>query len=675
VRNPTLGAVLACALAAFPCTASAEDPAESPAKDAAGWVLELKSDDVGRRQKAAYGLWRLGPAGKDAIPAVAAALRDPDEYVRNTAANVLGGFGQEKAQDALKVAIPELLAALADPRVEVRRLGALALWKSGGRWGGEKVNAGLGPALTRALDDPDPAVRTAAAGIVGNYGPWLKEAHPALLRHVRDESRDVRVWVVRALDAATSWDEKIDVLLPLLSDPDAEVRAAATGGIGVPTPRARIAVPALVKAFGDPDPAVREAAAGAFVGMSGQVTAPEAVPGLLAMLEDESGQVRATAAAALGQLGDVRAIEGVVKRAVDDVEPGVRAAAAGAIGGFGPEALAVLDELLSLVRDGDEWVAQAAILSITSIGAPAADVERALRDALGSRSGAIHGAAATALGNLDVLEPETVEALAIRLREGGGVKISAVANALRRQGPRAAAAVPALVSALDGSPELAFDYVVPALATMGSAARDALPKLRGLVPKDARQRVARAVAVARISALPEDMAEAVRDLVAVLEAPVTDGAEDWRYTAAYAVADIGEPARAARGALAVRFVASERNVRGIFGHALVALGGEAVPAAWESVVEAARSGHDYALEDLVRAVPARSGEALPALLAAATSQSAWTRAAGVASLGRAKTDAPEVVSAIRAARNDPSGRVRAAAAIALRAHGLERLEK
>jgi HEAT repeat protein len=102
---------------------------------------------------------------------------------------VLAEFSQWKAQDALKVAIPELLAALADPRVEVRRLGALALWKSGGRWSTEKLDAALGPALAKALDDPDAAVRTAAAGIVGNYGPWLKEAHPALLRHVRDENR------------------------------------------------------------------------------------------------------------------------------------------------------------------------------------------------------------------------------------------------------------------------------------------------------------------------------------------------------------------------------------------------------------------------------------------------------------------------------------------------------
>jgi HEAT repeat protein len=659
-----------CAVLVATCArAAAEEPASASGTDVASLRAELAAPEVGRRQKAAYALWKLGPAAKDAIPALATALRDADEYVRNTANKVL--WDQSRTFGALQAAIPELLVALADPRVEVRRLGAGTLWRSGWHTGPGKANPALGPALSKALDDPDPGVRAAAASVVGNYGPWVKEAHPALLRHVKDPDRDVRLAVIRALRSSVG-DERVAPLVGVLNDPDPQIRAAAAGSLGVFTGKGRLAVPGLVRALRDEDPSVREAAAGAFVEMSGQVPAPEAVPALLGMLEDDAPQTRTTAAMALGQLGDPRALDALVKRAVDDVDPGVRIASTRAIGGLGPEGGTAFEVLRALLKDSEVSVAMSAVHSLAAVGTDLGAVEGVLRGALGSSSPVVRSAVASALGWLPTISADTVLALAAMFGDPGNVMMaSTVATSIRRHGPRAAPAVPALVEALDGPREAVLDYVVPALQAVGPAAHAALPKLRSLTSGAAQRRLALATAVAAISGLPEDAARAVTEAISLLEsAPPTD-APDERYKAAYALAALGESARAARGALALRFVEADTGTRAIFAHALVAIDAEKSPAAWEAIVEAAKSRHDYAIDALVRALPARRDEVLPILLAAASADQAWTRTAAVEALGRAGIDSPEVREALLAARKDPSGPVRTAAARALRARELE----
>lgn len=99
-----------------------------------------------------YGLaQRGGVVVSDAVPALAAALRDPDCRVRHKAAVTLEFIGTEA-----EAAVPNLIAALSDEDDFVREWAAHALGAIGA------TAADAVPALTEALLDEEPCVRQAA---------------------------------------------------------------------------------------------------------------------------------------------------------------------------------------------------------------------------------------------------------------------------------------------------------------------------------------------------------------------------------------------------------------------------------------------------------------------------------------------------------------------------------
>ena len=67
--------------------ARADEPQAAPPLTQA--VEGLSSADIKTRQQAAYALWSLGDAAQPEVVAIAAALRDDDDYVRATVTRVL----------------------------------------------------------------------------------------------------------------------------------------------------------------------------------------------------------------------------------------------------------------------------------------------------------------------------------------------------------------------------------------------------------------------------------------------------------------------------------------------------------------------------------------------------------------------------------------------------------
>jgi HEAT repeat protein len=86
------------------------------------WLQQLGESDVSRRREAIRELTVADP--DRAVPALAAALRDENHYVRHDAAIALGKFGP-----AAVAAIPALKAALKDPEKSVRTAVQAALKK------------------------------------------------------------------------------------------------------------------------------------------------------------------------------------------------------------------------------------------------------------------------------------------------------------------------------------------------------------------------------------------------------------------------------------------------------------------------------------------------------------------------------------------------------------------
>jgi hypothetical protein len=124
-------------------------------KSAAELERMLHDPDQAVQVQGAFGLSRLGPEARDAVPALGEAVRNGEPLVRQNAALALGAIGPD-ARDA----VPALTAALHDPEWAVRRQAALSLGKIG-----PDARAAV-PELEKLEHDPRPLVRAAALDAV-----------------------------------------------------------------------------------------------------------------------------------------------------------------------------------------------------------------------------------------------------------------------------------------------------------------------------------------------------------------------------------------------------------------------------------------------------------------------------------------------------------------------------
>ena len=161
-------------------------PATPTIDDAVGPLLETLRDapDPAVQAFAALTLAQCGRAA--AVPALIAALADPEKVVRTAASRALAGIGPE--------AVPALIGALGDRSWVVRYRAAEAL-------GGIR-DPRVAPALAELLEDEKDHVRYMAAKGLG--GVPAMAAVDALLRRLDDENPFVRRMAAQALRNAAS---------------------------------------------------------------------------------------------------------------------------------------------------------------------------------------------------------------------------------------------------------------------------------------------------------------------------------------------------------------------------------------------------------------------------------------------------------------------------------------
>jgi HEAT repeat protein len=228
-----------------------------------------KDKDVNVRRTAAGALAATGPYAKDAVPALMAALKDPDEpvmvndfgTVQNNAIYALGEIGPGAAEAA------PTLAAIAKDKKDLRRLGAITALGGIGT-----AHKDVLPALLDCMQQGknDIRTRTGAAAALGKLGPGeaARQAVPALIDLLKEEEEapaeliqtpgliaQARCCAAQALgqlgpDAKSAVKILMDVMVDVKAS--ACVNQAALKALGAIGPDAKDAIPVLMDLHNTP---------------------------------------------------------------------------------------------------------------------------------------------------------------------------------------------------------------------------------------------------------------------------------------------------------------------------------------------------------------------------------------------------------------------------------------
>ena len=463
-------------------------------------VQALKDQDEGIRQEAALTLGRVGPAAREAIPALLEAMKDKNKLMRR---NAIIGLSCIEHQEKVAAAV---IAAVDDPADEVAVEACLAL-----SWpllslphslGGShmlhtrlKIPADVArPVLLRKLGTGTDPVKIAAAMSLYNadYDAFLTTAIPVLFevvrknkpsqhdwdkaaqvirwqkmgfeskrkaivpllcRHLKDEDWLVRCTAADALEFGPEAKEAVPHLIEALADDNINVCQGAARALGAMHADAEAAVPALIRVLKDSRRSYAASYAALALGNIGPKARP-AVPLLLEMLKGKNvstvDDTATSAAWALGGIGtDAKdVVPALVAVLVPENEYSVRVNAARSLGSFGAQARPAIPALLERINS-DTWYEMftTSARTLKSIGPDAAEkATAALLKRLGKDDN-FHTDIVHAIGVADI-DGKNVPTLVRLLREDGK-DAHAAAFALGEIGPRAKDAVPALLKAAE----------------------------------------------------------------------------------------------------------------------------------------------------------------------------------------------------------------------------------
>ena len=324
-------------------------------------------DDPELTIRVATALAAIGPAAKDAIPAlkkrladdkhrgheigldIAIALwriaRDPDaarilrEHLANSArpdrvAEVLSRI--DSGEETIK-ALTEFLKS-EKPEVAIAAAGVL----------GSKVKEAV-PLLGRMLAHKDPNVRARAVVALVRLGPEAKEGIEPLRASMKDDNPEIGFWSTVAVCRLDPTPETVAAVAGYLEHRDAQLRLIALGVLGQFGAKAASAAPRLLVARADESGQVRLAAAMAAWKANSDFAALGAAAELL---KSSDPLLRSLAAVDIGAIVGPQAkpvVPDLIKRLFDSVSS-VRSATAESLGRIGPAAAAAAPALLALLE-------------------------------------------------------------------------------------------------------------------------------------------------------------------------------------------------------------------------------------------------------------------------------------------------------------------------------------
>jgi HEAT repeat protein len=289
----------------------------------------MESKDQFLRVVSAWALAQLEPDNSELVlrsaRQIIEGLKSKDDNVRHAAARALA-----ESNAPSEIVAPALVEALrkADEAMINQAVDALA-----------SLGAKAVPRVLRGLKNE--ALRKLAAQIIGRIGPEAKDAVPALVEAlVSSDDDEYRREIQFALGAiGPEAAGATPALIKALADDNEELRHSACYVLGKIGPAAKQAAPALEKNLNSDDKFLRLVSVWALLRiLPGEARIAQlATPLLTQALQDEREMVRAEAASALGDIGEIaKPTIPALNKALDDPSPAVRAAAAEALKKLAP---------------------------------------------------------------------------------------------------------------------------------------------------------------------------------------------------------------------------------------------------------------------------------------------------------------------------------------------------
>ncbi|MBI4662030.1 MAG: HEAT repeat domain-containing protein [Verrucomicrobia bacterium] len=395
-------------------------------------------------------------------------------------------------------ALPGLIQRLDDPDWRVRQSYAEAIGRI------RRASDKAGPALARALQDEEPLVRVAAANALRAIGVHMDEAVATLIDMLRDQRSQHSQHAAEALGKfGPARADVIQALVEALKSQDWKLRWQCIRTIGNIGQEAAVAVPALIQVLESADALNRQAAAEALrkIGTAAKDASPAlsqalqdanlsvrrraaeslraiepkalgaAMDSLLENLRSRDGQVRASAASALGSLAEIYDFSYEVEESGKIVSRHVN---------VGP---VMTPALVKALEDETEAVRVASARALGVGWGLRADALASLIRSLRDPAPTVRAAAATALGGRTYYSSPPMgeyisSALAPLLKdENANVRCEAVACLKEFAGSRSEHLVPALTAALDDDIPFLREVAAETLGRIGPAAKAALPAL------------------------------------------------------------------------------------------------------------------------------------------------------------------------------------------------------
>ena len=341
-----------------------KDVAEAGMLRGLGTFMFRQMDDGPIRLIAAEALGRIGPEAKAAVPDLIAALDGPDSRVRCEAVRALGAIGPDSAP-----AIPNLVRQLVRGQPELA-----AEWSKDALVG---IGVAAVPPLLEVLRNDDPDVRVVAIETLGKFGAKAVPAHSNLIAALNDPVPKVRMSAAQCLAEIEPEDAAVSAaLVASIKDPDDDVsRAACESLVRIGKP----ALPPVLALARDDDPDVRKQAVALLSRMATPMPVPvigqsmdqardrcEAVrERLRSSLGDPDDRIRSACSEALKEVGEA-AVPDLIA-VLDDASPAIRASAARILGALGDSARKGLDSLRRHRTDPDPEVGHAVETAIRAI--------------------------------------------------------------------------------------------------------------------------------------------------------------------------------------------------------------------------------------------------------------------------------------------------------------------